>query len=171
LDHPEQGDRQDWIEAALDTYEGRLLRYATRLTGDAVAARDVVQEVFGRLCCEDPAELNGRLAPWLFAVTRNLGLDLRRKEKRMIAAEVGILASRETAEGCPAQTAEAKQESRRMLELLATLPANQQEVVRLKFQEGLRYREIADVTGLTVGNVGFLLHTALKTLRGQMGEG
>jgi RNA polymerase sigma-70 factor (ECF subfamily) len=52
-----------------------------------------------------------------------------------------------------------------LLQLLGDLPANQQEVVRLKFQNGLSYRDIAEVTGLTSGNVGYLLHMALKRLR------
>ena len=38
-------------------------------------------------------------------------------------------------------------------------------MVRLKFQYGLSYQEIAEATGLKVGNVGFLLHSALKRLR------
>ena len=49
--------------------------------------------------------------------------------------------------------------------LIAGLPENQQEVMRLKFENGLSYREISEVTGLTVTNVGYLLHTALCTLR------
>ena len=56
----------------------------------------------------------------------------------------------------------------RVLELLDTLPENQQEVVRLKFQNGLSYREISEVTQLSVTNVGYLLHTAIKALRSQM---
>ena len=63
-------------------------------------------------------------------------------------------------------------ESDRMGFLLPALTAkkfeNQREVVRLKFQAGLSYAEISRVTGHSVSNVGFLLHTALKTLRRQM---
>ena len=50
--------------------------------------------------------------------------------------------------------------------LLADLPRNQQEVVRLKFQDGLSYRDIAEITGFTSSNIGYLLHVALKRLRG-----
>ena len=42
---------------------------------------------------------------------------------------------------------------------------NQREVIRLKFQNDLSYKEIAEVTGLSATNVGFLLHVALKKLR------
>ena len=52
---------------------------------------------------------------------------------------------------------------------LRALPPNQQEVIRLKFQHGLKYKEIAAVTGLSVSNVGFLIHTAIKQMRGTLG--
>jgi RNA polymerase sigma-70 factor (ECF subfamily) len=48
---------------------------------------------------------------------------------------------------------------------LQRLTPNQREVVVLKFQQGLSYEEISRVTGLSNGNVGFLLHNALKRLR------
>jgi RNA polymerase sigma-70 factor (ECF subfamily) len=35
-------------------------------------------------------------------------------------------------------------------------------LIRLKFNEGLSYKEISERTGLTVGNVGYLLHHAIK---------
>jgi RNA polymerase sigma-70 factor (ECF subfamily) len=52
-----------------------------------------------------------------------------------------------------------------ILRYVERLPANQREVIRLKFQADLSYKEIAGLTGLSVTNVGFLLHTALKRLR------
>ncbi len=55
-----------------------------------------------------------------------------------------------------------------MLKLLGTLPASQQEVVRLKFQGGLSYREISQITNLSVTHVGVLIHTALNKLRSQL---
>ena len=38
-------------------------------------------------------------------------------------------------------------------------------MIRLKFQHGLSYKQIAEVTQLSVSNVGFLIHTGLKALR------
>ena len=52
-------------------------------------------------------------------------------------------------------------------QLLNKLPDQQQEVIRLKVAHELSYREISDITGLTVSNVGYLLHTGLKSLREQ----
>ena len=68
----------------------------------------------------------------------------------------------------PGKAAEQSDQKTRMLGLLSTLPENQREVVRLKFQNGMSYKEIASVTEQTVSNVGFLLHTAIQSLRVHM---
>ena len=52
-----------------------------------------------------------------------------------------------------------------VLRLIGKLTPNQQEVVRLKFQNGFSYKEISRITELSVGNVGFLIHTAVAKLR------
>ncbi len=48
--------------------------------------------------------------------------------------------------------------------LMAEMPADDQELIRLKYLEGLRYDEISRRTGLSVGNVGYRLHHLLKGL-------
>ena len=55
-----------------------------------------------------------------------------------------------------------------VLRIMETLPVNQREVLRLKFQCDLSYKEISEVTKLSVTNVGFLLHTAIKKLRKEL---
>jgi len=52
-----------------------------------------------------------------------------------------------------------------LLKLIGELPRNQQEVIRLKFQNGFSYKEISRITALSVTNVGFLIHTAVTQLR------
>ena len=71
-------DRREWVLAALDQYEGRLLRYAQRLLGNLDEARDVVQFVFLRLCNQLPDQIDDRLAQWLYTVCRNRALDVLR---------------------------------------------------------------------------------------------
>ena len=60
---------------------------------------------------------------------------------------------------------EQKEQLSEVMTLLASLPANQQEVLRLKFNGDLSYLEISRITSLSVSNVGFLIHTGLKTIR------
>lgn len=165
MDDSEPDNLSRWLRSAVARYEGPLVRYAARITGDLERARDVVQDTFLRLCEQDPAELNGRLAPWLYTVCRRRALDVRRKEQRMQATESARLAERPADAADSSQTAEACELHQAALELLSELPEIQQEVVRLKFQDGLSYREIGEVAGLTVSNVGYLLHVALKSIR------
>lgn len=167
----ERSDRQAWIRGVLERYEAPLLRYAVRLTGDPERGRDVVQETFFRLCRQPLERIEGRLAPWLFTVCRNRALDVRRKEGRMDVVEQvdrDASAGRRTPPAGPDEAAERTEEQGRLRRALAGLPPKQQEVVRLKFQAGLSYKEIAAVTEQSVGNVGTLLHNALKRLRGEL---
>ena len=156
--------KSDWVIAALDLHERPLLRYAKWLLGDLESARDVVQETFLRLCREDPARLGDHLAPWLFTVCRNLAADARKKAARIASLdERDIAVAADLDERHDAQAALGQ-----VLNILDTLPRNQREVVYLKFQGGLSYKEIGAVTGLSVSNVGFLLHTAVRAIRSRV---
>ena len=159
----EQAKRLTWIQSVLEQYEGPLTGYAARITGNADSARDVVQEVFLRLCRQEQAELNGRLAPWLYAVCRNHALDVVRKNGRV--KPLGETDRMDAADRDPATVVEAREGSGRIAELIQRLPDNQQDVIHLRFQHGLSYKEIAEVTKLSVSNVGYLMHTGLKALR------
>jgi len=160
-----------WIRDALERYERPLVRYALRLTGDVELAQDAVQDTFLRLCRRTPAELGDHLAPWLFRVCRNRALDLVRKEQHMNRSADGQATHLTSPAPGPGALAEHRDAQSRILVAVTTLPARQQEVVRLKFQNELSYKEIGEVMGLTVTNVGFLVHTAIKALREQLHAG
>ena len=70
----------------------------------------------------------------------------------------------------PDATLEQRETATTIFGMLDALSPNQREVIRLKFQNDLSYREIADVTKLSVTNVGFLIHTGLKKLRALLRE-
>jgi len=160
--------RAEWVREAVGRFAGPLTRYAQAITGDLEQARDVVQETFIRLCAEKPERVDSHLAQWLFTVCRNRALDGERKRKRMQPFSPAAMNAQPGSEPSPAAQAERNETDGEVLSLIAALPRNQQEVIRLKFQNGLSYREISAVTGLSVSNVGFLIHTAIKTLRQQM---
>lgn len=69
-----------------------------------------------------------------------------------------------------AEVLEQRDEQGRVTRLLAELPERHREVVAMRFAGGLSYKEIAGVTGLSETNVGFILHTALKTLKRRLSE-
>ncbi|MBN8247064.1 MAG: sigma-70 family RNA polymerase sigma factor [Verrucomicrobia bacterium] len=157
--------RARFLREALDQFEGPLVRYTLTLTGDLETARDVVQDAFLRLWEQPAGAVEGHLAQWLFTVCRNRALDVQRKARRMSPLSDIALDHRPAPDPSPADAAATRDAALQVESILADLPLNQREVVRLKFQNQLSYQEIADITSLSVGNVGFLLHTALRTLR------
>jgi len=116
------------------------------------------------------AEIDGHVVEWLFTVCRNRALDILRKESRMTPLPDASAERIATAEPQPGQRLEAAEARKLALGLIRRLPPNQQEVVRLKFQNGFSYKEIARITDLSVGNVGFLIHTAVASLRREFAE-
>ena len=155
-----------FVQAAVEHHQAPLLRYATRLLGgDADRARDVVQDTFVKLMAQPPEQVDGHVAEWLFTVCRNRTHDVQRKEGRMKRFEEGQVEQLTATEPRPGRALEQNEQHAAVLRLIGQLPRNQQEVVRLKFQNGFSYQEISRITTLSTGNVGFILHTALKTLR------
>lgn len=156
------------MRALIDAHAADLIRYATSILGDVDAAKDVVQDSFIRLWKEPRDQVEDHVRPWLFRVCRNRALDWRRKEARMKPLSEIESARRPVDAPTPGEVVEQQDRHAQLLGLMQQLPENQREVVRLKFQNGLSYKEIAAVTELSVSNVGFLLHTALNKLRAQV---
>lgn len=175
------------IRGLLDRYERPLVRYAQSIVGDLESARDVVQDAFIRYVRIISGEVGGddamqparttneaseitldpsdtrHVEAWLFTVTRNRALDHVRKYSRIISMP---MPEERMSEGPgPDEELASSDAADWLLKLLDALTPNQREVIRLKFQNDLSYKEISDITGLTVTNVGFLLHVGLKKLR------
>lgn len=153
------------FEALVRQFERRLFSYAMRIIGDSGRAHDVVQEVFVELEKQLHARSDQVSAKWLFTVCRNRALNVCRKERRLAFVSDEVLDRRESNAEPPAEQLQHKEASGFLLRIVATLPARQQEVLQLRFQNDMSYQEISDVTQLSVSNVGVLIHTALKTLR------
>lgn len=157
--------REQFIEQAMADYESPLIGYAATILKDPDRARDVVQDTFVRLCEQDITKVRAGLKSWLFTVCRNRALDLLRKDKRIEPIEE-IRWQKVAGTGLqPDEQADFDERISRVMKLLDRLSDNQREVILLKFQQGLSYQEIEKVTGLTSGNIGFLIHTGLKRIR------
>ncbi|HEY8901093.1 MAG TPA: sigma-70 family RNA polymerase sigma factor [Chthoniobacterales bacterium] len=154
---------ESFIERTLRRYERPLVSYARAITGDLDSARDAVQETFLRLSRQNLEEIEPRVAPWLFFVCRNCALDHCRKIARFSAEPVDDDAPDHGPS--PAESASAQEDAARLRHLIQRLPERQRELVSLKFDAGLSYREISEATRLSVSNVGVQLHNAIQTLR------
>ncbi len=162
-------DDDTWVLEAVDRFETPLIRYAASLLGgDLERARDVVQDTFLKLCRADRRAVADHVAKWLFTVCRNRALDVLRKEKRMTTTDPSTLQI--GADAPPDDGLQMREATQRVWDTLGELPDRQQQVLLLKFQEGLSYREMADAMGITVNHVGVLLHNAVKGLRARLGD-
>jgi RNA polymerase sigma-70 factor (ECF subfamily) len=157
--------QEQFIEWALKEYERPLIGYAQGFVHDWERARDVVQDTFIRLCQQDMAKVRDGLKTWLFTVCRNRALDVLRKDSRLVEMDEKKLLTIPGNTVSAADMLEKEELQERLEGYLQRLTPNQREVIVLKFQQGLSYEEISQVTGLSNGNVGFLLHHALKRLR------
>ena len=153
----------NWVTGALDRYEGRLVRYTARLVGDVDVARDIVQNGFLKLCQQRREDVEGQLQPWLFTVCRNQAVDHLRRERMRARNEPR---PDDDADGSsPVAPLLRKERVGFLLACVDELPPRQQEVLRLKFAEGMSYKEIAGVLDTTVNAVGVAIHTAIRRLR------
>ena len=157
--------REQFITRAMAEHESSLIGYATAILHSVDRARDVVQDTFLRLCQQKPEKVRDNLKSWLFTVCRNRVFDVLRKEKRMEPMDdikfqkvVGDTAA-------PDEQANQDDQLAKVMSILQRLSDNQRECILLKFQQGMSYKEIAKVTGLKEGNIGFLIHTGLKRIR------
>jgi RNA polymerase sigma-70 factor, ECF subfamily len=164
-------DRPSGIEREVielfDEFRAPLLRYCLSLGVSLHDGEEVIQEVF--LCLFRHLQL-GRsrrnLRGWLFRVAHNLALKQRAADKR----------AREHTENCetiaewhsdpapgPEEHLSAAQRRTRLLAVVDALPETDRSCLSLR-AEGLRYREIAQVLGISLGSVSISLSRSLARL-------
>ena len=148
------------LRQVFDAEESALLRYAYGLVGQRETAEDLVQEAFLRLHTHWQEVVQPRA--WLFRCIRNLALSHLRDHRRETIMEPNPEWQSDTPN--PEQ-ALGKFEAIGTLQLLvAELHPDERTLISLKYQEGLKYDQISQRTGLSVGHVGYKLHHALKNL-------
>jgi RNA polymerase sigma-70 factor (ECF subfamily) len=155
-----QGDEEVFPDV-VRAYNARLLAYARAFLNDPEDCREAVQDAFLRFH-QSRGSIRGNPQAWLFKVTRNLCIDIRRRQARQKADPSQVL---------PFPAALHPDERLKVQEALAALPERDRAVVCLKVLEGLSYQEIGDVLGLTASNVGFILHHGLKKLASMLATG
>ena len=170
-----QPPRSETIEELFGALESPLLSYALRLVGDRAQAEDLVQDAFMKLHAHFAEVREPRR--WLYRTVHNLALNHRRQSGKLVALPgqsgdgAGTTGSeRETADTQPLPDEQIiRWEGIGLVRLsLSALDERSREIIRLKFDDDLSYRQIAERTGLSNGHVGYLLHHALKALAAEL---
>ena len=165
------------LRSAMSDFEIPLTKYAVSILGDLEQARDVVQDTFLKLYKQDPEKVRKKVKSWLFTVCRNHCYDLIKRNRRtsnLGEDEISYIASNDDNPFQVISFFEGREEINEKINILYSLieelPSRQREVMRLKFQANLSYKEIAETIGISTSNVGFVMHSALKKLREDMKE-
>jgi RNA polymerase sigma-70 factor (ECF subfamily) len=144
------------FDALYQRYKEWVVSLATRFTGDPDQALDVLQETFLYLLSKFPGfRLTSRLTTFLYPAVKNLSIAARRKAAKFSGGERAF-------DAVPAATPAVRNE---LTTVVANLPEGQQEVVLMRFVDGLSLEEIATALAIPLGTVKSRLHNALAALR------
>jgi len=148
-------------------YQHRLYRYLLRLVRDAAAADDLFQQTWLHVVREIRRYDSRRsFDTWLFAIAHNAAMDLLRRRTGESLEESEPALQAEAPDGLAlAMTAE---RAAIVAVEMAALPALYREALTLRFEEGMRLEEMAEVTGAPLSTVKSRVQRGLECLRRQM---
>lgn len=175
---PTEADAQspgpETIEQLFAALESPLLGYAFRCAGEMSLAEDVVQEAFMKLHAQfDQVE---KPRQWLYRTVHNLALNRRRAAQKTVAIDPDPDHENSSSFDPPDAALPPDEQMLRLEGIglvrisLESLDDRSRELVRLKFHDDLSYKEIAARTGLSTGNVGYILHHALKAIAAELAK-
>jgi RNA polymerase sigma-70 factor (ECF subfamily) len=148
-----------------DHFAPRLNAYLMRLGSDAALAEEIVQDVMTTLWRKaalfDPSKSS--ISTWLYRIARNRRIDLARRNKGEWDAEEPALQPAGTPDLDRLVDMQRQEEAVRAA--MTSLPAEQLDLVRLAFFEGLSHSQIAERTGLPLGTVKSRIRLAFTRLR------
>jgi RNA polymerase sigma-70 factor (ECF subfamily) len=170
--HVRSGD-PDALTDLLARYQHRLYRFLARLVQDSAAAEDLFQQTWLRVMQTiGKYDARSRFDTWLFSVAHNLAIDyLRRQRGRSldVADETGSPAEKLVSAGPNALEQLLDWERGTLLAAaINELPAIHREVISLRFEEGMKLEQIAEVSGVPLSTVKSRLQRALESLRARL---
>ena len=155
------------VMALFDAHRGRLLGYVLSFRISVHDSEEIVQEVFLSLFRHlQLGKSKKNLHAWMFRVAHNLALkqcyaNLRWRER--MDSDRTLAESQWDQSPNPEEQASHAQRQRHLLAVVEALPERDQCCLRLR-AEGLRYREIAHVLGISLGSVSISLTRSLARL-------
>ncbi|MGC4033579.1 MAG: sigma-70 family RNA polymerase sigma factor [Tepidisphaeraceae bacterium] len=155
-------------------HERELQKFLRRFVGDAVAADDLFQEAFLQVHKSAGAfDLQKRFRPWLFTIAANKARDLLRSRRRRRVASldtpvdpsgvVSLLDTLPSGSAAPTDAVETRELRRRVLAIVARMPKNQRDMLKLAYLDQLPQKQISQDLGVPLGTIKSRLHVATRT--------
>lgn len=161
----QSGDNQSF-ERLYSEYFTPVYRYLYRRTRSHEDAMDLAQNVFLKLATTNAhyEVRENTLLSYLFTVARNTLIDFSRKESHGIVYDDELLSNHDTREHSPSAMREYENKDA-VLRALGELDETTREIMELRFVEGLKSHEIANIVGKSEESVRQIQSRALKKLR------
>ncbi len=161
----------DLLDALIEQYQHRLLRYLLHLTGNLAVAEDLFQETWLRVLEKGHLyDGKNRFVTWLMSIGHNVAIDYLRKRSPASLDEI-----QDTEDGAPFEpqaigpspfdTAAKLQEQERFDAALEKVSPLFREVLVLRFHEQMKLEEIAALTKIPVATVKTRIYRGVNALR------
>jgi len=158
---------QDALLELYDRYAGLAYAVAMRVLGDPARAEDAVQEAFLKIWTNassfDPRK--GSLRTWLITAVRNRSIDFLRgrgaHERQELELQPDLAESHRSD---PWREVALSLERTAVRDAMASLPAEQRQVIELAYFGGYTHAEIADMARVPLGTVKGRMRLALEKM-------
>jgi len=151
-------------------YVSQIYRYLYYRTGNHEDAEDLTARTFYRALRRFPHYVD-RGAPftaWLYRIAHNVVVNWMRDRQRRPTVPLESVTVSSEEERDPHAVAEAREETEKLLRAVRRLAPDRQQLLILKFVEGMSNAEIAEVMGRTEGAIKALYHRTLVSLREEL---
>ena len=177
LDMYQQGHREA-VSQLLERHTRRVRDYVRMLVKDNDVADDLTQEVLikvVKVLDEGRYTDKGRFLPWMLRIAHNRVLDYFRANKQVktvteSSAGFDILGSKNLAEPSIEDQLVSEQQAEEVRALIELLPEEQREVVKMRYYDGLSFKEIAEHTGVSINTALGRMRYALINMRQMIKE-
>ncbi len=166
-----QGDK-DAFGQLYSRYIDRIFNYVYYRTGNVHDAEDLTARVFQRAMnhIRNYTDRGVPFSAWLYRIAHNLVANWHRDRSRKQEIPLDDLPTLQTKGDHPERNLVHSQEQDALLRLIRRLPHERQNLLILKFVEGMSNVEIGQIMGRSEGAVKSLYHRTLLALRDQLGD-
>lgn len=167
---------KEQIEKEYADHYTKIVKYSHSIVKDSALAEDIAQQAFMKLSQQDFADDDGSSKlPWLCVVSRNTSIKQSIKKSKYTCIDSTELEDDQYFKDnvdthiSPFEEIvlrEKWQEKKKLLnKLLKKVSAREKQILFMRYKDDLSYQDISEKLKLTQGNVGFIIHTAMKKLK------